>query len=296
MAILVIRKPTNLEQHGEVVRSQAATGGLDSSQLDILREAHQEHYQCVDAVRSSLADLNLDYIEIQRGDKRPAGTFTAVITVGGDGTLLSASHSIVDDHIPLIGFRSSRWSVGYLCVGGVDDVASALKAFKDGALNYKTRQRLKAKVFRAKDRSEKETFSVLNDFLYTNSNPASTTRYRILYNGAEEVQKSSGLWVSTATGSTAAISAAGGDLLQDTDTRLQFVVRELYRFDKLDNQISKGYFDGVGESLVIDNHCASGILALDGERGVIRLKFGDSISFLRAKPILVAAPLSSTST
>ena len=287
MTVLVIRKPTNLEQHGELVRSQAASGGLDSSQIDILSESHDEHYECVEAVRQQLSELEIPFVEMQRGDVRPSGKFDAIISVGGDGTLLSASHSI-EDKTPVIGFRSSDASVGYLCAGAVSDVPRVLKAYKEGELVYQERHRIRALVFQAENRSQVRTFPVLNDFLYTNSNPASTTRYRISFNGKVETQKSSGLWLSTATGSTAAISAAGGQVLDATDERLQFVVRELYLFDGLNNQISAGFLQNDEQGLEIENHCASGILALDGERGVIRLKFGDRIKFERALPIRVA--------
>ena len=287
MTVLVIRKPTNLEQHGDLVRSQAQTGGLGTSQLDILSQAHDEHYECLDEVRKQLNQLSIPFVEIQRGDMRPTGDFKAIISVGGDGTLLSASHS-VDSDTPIIGIRSSQSSVGYLCAGGIKEVEDIFKAHLSGSLRFQDRHRIKAKVFKAEDRSEISTFPVLNDFLYTNANPASTTRYRVTFNGKTEAHKSSGLWIATATGCTAAISAAGGQLLEVTDDRLQFVVRELYRFDNQTNEITSGFFDGSTQKLDIENYCANGILALDGERGVIRLKFGDRISFERASPIKLA--------
>ena len=287
MTVLVIRKPTNLEQHGDLVRSQAASGGLGSSQLDLLTLAHEQHYKCVEKVREELRTLSIPYVEIQRGDVRPAGEYEAIISVGGDGTLLSASHSI-EDRTPIIGFRSSDSSVGYLCAGDVTEVSRVLKSYKDGTLKYQDRHRIRAIVFKAENRSEVKTFPVLNDFLYTNSNPASTTRYKIHFQGKEETHKSSGLWLSTATGSTAAISAAGGQVLEPEDDRLQFVVRELYRYDNRNNQIVSGFFDQAGDSIEIENHCARGVLALDGERGVIRLMFGDRLKFERATPIRIA--------
>ncbi|SMF32117.1 NAD(+)/NADH kinase [Pseudobacteriovorax antillogorgiicola] len=286
MTVLVIRKPTNLEQHGDVVQSQAESGGLGNAQIKILRESHDEHYECLDRVRQKLQELAIPMMEIQRGDMRPDGNFRAIISVGGDGTLLSASHAVETD-TPVIGIRSSKSSVGYLCAGGLEEVDSILDAFHQGTLTFQSRHRIYARVFKAEDRSEITTFPVLNDFLYTNSNPASTTRYKLTFKDKIEIQKSSGLWVATATGSTAAISAAGGETLDPIDDRLQFVVRELYLFDNQKNEVAKGYFDGEGD-LEIENHCASGILALDGERGVIRLKYGDRLQFERGPVIRIA--------
>ncbi|NRA63628.1 MAG: NAD(+)/NADH kinase [Pseudobacteriovorax sp.] len=287
MTVLVIRKPTNLEQHGEVVRSQVKAGGLSDSHYAQLEKAHQEHYASLEAVRDQLRSHDLSFVELKRGDMRPSGAFQAIVSVGGDGTLLSASHS-VEGNTPIIGIRSSNSSVGFLCAGGIDEVPQIFDKFAKGKLDFQERTRIKAKIFKAEDRSGITTFPVLNDFLYTSANPASTTRYKAFYEGRVEVQKSSGIWVSTATGSTAAISAAGGCDMDPSDNRLQFVVRELYQTDQSEPTIQKGTFDGTETILEIENHCANGILALDGERGVIRLRYGDRVAFHRGPGINVA--------
>ncbi len=288
MTVLVIRKPTNLEQHGEVVRRQVETGGLGDSHYELLRSSHGEHYRCLEKVRKSLKSLSIAAVEIKRGDMRPSGKFHAIISVGGDGTLLSSSHSIEGD-TPVIGIRSSDSSVGYLCAGGIDRVEWILAAYAAGQLPFHSRARIKAKIFKAEDRTEIMTFPVLNDFLYTNANPAATTRYRIFFGGKSEEQKSSGIWVATATGSTAAISAAGGEKKEPLDPNFQFVVRELYQSGPGILSINHGNFDGEQEILELENHCANGILALDGERGVIRLRYGDRVKFLRGPSITIAS-------
>ena len=88
----------------------------------------------------------------------PPGAFKAIISVGGDGTLLSASHS-VEDGTPIIGFRSSNSSVGYLSAGGVDNVPQVLAAFKNDNLIYQLRHRIRAIVFKAENRSQVKNFS-----------------------------------------------------------------------------------------------------------------------------------------
>ena len=69
---------------------------------------------------------------------------------------------------------------------------------------------------------------VLNDVLFSHPIPAATTRYAIRRDGRAEEQRSSGVWIATAAGSTAAIHSAGGKILPITSQRLQFVVREPY--------------------------------------------------------------------
>ena len=80
---------------------------------------------------------------------------------------------------------------------------------------------------------------VLNEALFCHASPAATSRYMLrLLKGAagtraeqvvdEEEQKSSGLWVGPAAGSTAAQRSAGGAVLPLTSQKIQFVVREPY--------------------------------------------------------------------
>lgn len=287
MKILLIRKPTNLEQHGEAIHQQV---GRDSSHFDLLKQAHDEHYQCLMVLREQLERQGISYTEIGRSEDQPGESFSAMITVGGDGTLLTASHYLDDRTLPIIGIRSSQTSVGYLCAGDIRHVPQLISQLASGHVTYLSRHRLKAHIQRAEDDSRILTFPVLNDFLFANANPASTTRYRFRIGQRVEVHKSSGVWIATATGSTAAISAAGGQVLPGDDSRFQYAVRELYQSGE-EFRLQKGFFEPGEGQILIENHCARAILALDGERGLIRLKFGDQISFLNSKPILVAKPI-----
>lgn len=287
MNILLIRKPTNLEQHGEDIRRQL---GRTSQHIDLLTESHDEHYRCLEEVRQQLVEHGISFTEISRSENQPSEQFSAVITVGGDGTLLTASHYLDDHPLPVIGIRSSRASVGYLCAGDIKHVPQLIAQLAQGQVAYLPRQRLKAEVRRAEDNSLQTSFPVLNDFLFANSNPASTTRYRLEIAGKVELQKSSGIWIATATGSTAAISAAGGQVLPTDDPRFQYAVRELYLGGE-PFELQRGFFDPEQDGFLIENHCARAILALDGERGLMRLKFGDRVSFRRANAISIAKPL-----
>jgi len=58
------------------------------------------------------------------------------------------------------------------------------------------------------------TDRVLNDCLFSNECPASTTRYVLRRGTRQEEHYSSGVWISTAAGSTAATQAAGGRILR----------------------------------------------------------------------------------
>lgn len=292
-SVLLIKKPTNLEQHGELTRKH---WGENSEHLRELESAHDEHYRCLELLRSELRNHSVDFTEIDRGESQPSENFRLVITVGGDGTLLKASHYLDSNPLPMLGIRSSKASVGYLCAGDIRHVPKLVEALSKQELKYSLRQRLKARIQRSGEESVFLTFPVLNDLLYANANPASTTRYRICFQGRCENQKSSGIWFSTATGSTAAISAAGGVSLAGEDMRFQFAVRELYQAHvSLEggrpHEIQKSFFDPDNDELVIENLSSKAILALDGERGLIRLGFGDKIFLEKAFPLKLVAPI-----
>ena len=69
----------------------------------------------------------------------------------------------------------------------------------------------------------------LNDVLVVHDDPATMSRYRLRIGMREEAQKSSGLWVSTAAGSSSAVLAAGRVRLPWAAKQFQYRPRELYR-------------------------------------------------------------------
>ena len=168
-----------------------------------------------------------------------------VITVGGDGTLL-ATHPHCDD-VPVLPINSDpNRSVGWLTVATVDNLQSCLQSWlANGQQTVQSLPRLQA----ALDGAHPQPF--LNDCLLTNSNPAALSRYQLKINGHSEKQSSSGIWISTAAGSTGAIFSAGGlqpqELPAPDQEKLLYHVREplqrRYSYDFLYGSlpISTGY-------------------------------------------------------
>ena len=287
MKVLLITKPTNYEQYGSRIRKQVDACSLDAFHLSDLEKAHNEHYSCLEKVRNKLDEISIEYVQITRGQLWPVFKYDAIITVGGDGTLLSASHGIYDN-TPVIGFKSSTSSVGYLCVGDESCVDKTLSDLKASQLEFSVRKRLSARVVRLDIDEVVETAPILNDILFANLYPAAVTRYKIKYNGRQEVHKSSGVWISTATGSTAAISAAGGKVYEAKSEKYQFLVREVYTSDGSRPNLQHEVFEFPNCSLSIENHCSRAILAQDGERGVIHLHYGDVIEITEGPDLMLA--------
>lgn len=288
MKLLLVRKTTNLEWHGDAIRREVDAGRMPPEDLARLQRAHDEHYETLDGLRSRLRGQQVPFTEITRDTEWPAAeSFDAVLTVGGDGTLLSASHKIVDDTI-VVGIRSSRSSVGYLCVYGGDELDAVVDDLLNRRLKTISVQRMLAKVRRAGSSDVYVSEPVLNDFLYSNVNPAATTRYRIRSGRKIELQKSSGIWIATAVGSSAGIAGAGGEKMSWSDQRCQFRVREVFAGGKIKPTMIQGFFDPAEELFEIENRSEKAFLALDGQHGEVPLILGDKILFCRAPHLVLA--------
>jgi NAD+ kinase len=290
MNVLLVTKPTNWEQFGKAASQQEGLlrfKFLEES-IDTIQQAHKEHYQCLEKTQSIMDELGINYTMIGRAENWPKNfAFDAIVTIGGDGTLLTASHNVGSSTIPVLGIRSSSSSVGYLCSTDETNLRPALTALKEGKVKTILCQRLRADVSFAETGQVKTTLPALNDFLFTNSNPAAITRYVLSLGSKKEPQRSSGIWIATATGSSAAIHAAGGTVQQRDDVNFQFLVRELYKFASEGSTLTQGFFDPDQKSLVIENHNNKALLAIDGQRIIIPLKFGDHVTFKRADPLRV---------
>lgn len=291
MNVLLVRKTTNYELHGLRTEMHVQSGHLDAGNLEKLKKAHDQHYRCLDTVRVALEKTGLPWFEITRDQAWPSEKIDKVITIGGDGTLLSASHA-VSASVDVMGVRSSASSVGYLCGYDYMDSAKVVGDLEAGKLDMMQVQRIKAKISKTDLPQPFETAPVLNEFLFANISPAATSRYKITLGGHSEFHKSSGIWVSTAIGSSAAIHAAGGELLDKHDRLFQYRVREMYNSQGLNFRLSGGPFDPDVTSLSVENRNEHALLAIDGQHGEVGLGFGDRVEFLRAEPLNIAVSAS----
>lgn len=295
MVVLIVTKTTNYELHGASIEAKVAEGRVPKDALSRLLAAHQEHYETLGRLRQALDRHGIAFDEVSREFPRPwSKPYDLVLTVGGDGTLLAATHQMPDGGI-IAGIRSSLTSVGYLCCTPPSGVDALVEGIVVGKLTAVDACRLKAFVRRIDLGQTHETEPILNDFLYTNANPAATTRYRLTFGSAVETHRSSGVWIATATGSTAAVYAAGGQRRSADERNFQFKVRELYRLGLTEPKLDGDLFDPDQTLLEIENRCQNAILALDGQHGVMDLVYGDSIRFVRAAPVKIVRKFQTSS-
>jgi NAD+ kinase len=126
---------------------------------------------------------------------------------------------------------------------------------------------------------------VLNEALFCHASPAATSRYIITLPAGEEEQRSSGIWVGPAAGSTAAQRSAGGKVLPLESRRLQYVVREPYTPAGGHFRFARGFIDP-DEQLVIRSKMREGKVYLDGHRIVHSVTLGDILTMRRSEDSL----------
>jgi NAD+ kinase len=252
----------------------------DPSVARLLR-ADRHHSQTLEELRSAIEQLGLRARFRDRSQIGSVEGFDLVITVGGDGTLLSASHACGDT--PVFGINSAPFdSVGFLCSARQGNVHSRLRDAVRGRLEITRLARMRLAVD-----GEVVHQRVLNDVLYAHKNPAMTSRYHLTFRDHSEEQKSSGIWIGPAAGSTAAVHSAGGRVLAPRSRLLQFVVREPYHPRGGTFQWQRGLVRP-GESLEVINVMREAMLFIDGPRMPVPLEIGQRVRFdLSPEPLRV---------
>jgi len=292
MKIAVIQKRTTyrkfvVEEHDPLIarllRRQDPT-------VARLRASHEAHEETVRDVDHALDQLGADVVFRGGPRGRIPPRVDLVVTIGGDGTLLAASHQI-GDGVPLLGINSApEHSIGFFCSGKKGNVLATLRRAMADKLprSELTRMRveLNGKTLHAR---------VLNEALFCHASPAATSRYILRVtrpNGkfAEADQRSSGIWIGPAAGSTAAQRSAGGNVLPLASRRIQYVVREPYRPIGKRIPFTVGLLNE-GGSLTLRSKIRDGRVFIDGHRIAHAVTIGDVLVMQRSPETLIVLGL-----
>jgi len=241
--------------------------GRDAS-VEAMRAAHDAHEATVEDVLKAIANAGLASKSVYRASLRSQMTEgKLVISVGGDGTLLDASHKVKSAAV--LGVNSdTAHSVGFLCAAHRGTFPALLDRILSGQLKPTPIARISGTID-----DEPLPFPVLNDVLIAHKNPAATSRYLIEHKGVVEDHKSSGIWMSTPAGSTAAMASAGGDIVDIDTDRCQVRVREPFIADgprlKLASLLLKNK-----DEVALTSKMREGRVYLDGPHEVFDLPMG----------------------
>ena len=206
--------PSNFKSIGLIVRSDM--------------QARQEKVQQVITALSSHATVGvhcLDFDEPLPGVSNVSLTELVaqaelVISLGGDGTLLTAARALADVDTPLLGINLGR--LGFLADVSFDDFESYLDAVMQG--RYSAEERFLIEGHFYEDDRLVSTNVALNDIILHSYESASMIEYEISSGGALiHIQRSDGVIVTTPTGSTAYALSGGGPIMHPSLNTLAIV-------------------------------------------------------------------------
>ncbi len=275
--VLVIYKKSAYQIYVRERRHARMRSLLRSRDPSVARmlEADEAHQETIRVARDCLEQLGAAAVFRYRSDTAFEREVDLLVTVGGDGTLLWAAQR-VGANCPVLAVNSAPGdSVGFFCAARRETLRDALADALSGKLKSTALTRMRVAVD-----GDVIDSRVLNDVLFAHASPAATTRYALVHGGKRAVHKSSGVWIATAAGSTAAIGSAGGRPQSIASQRVQFRVREPYAFGGL-SRLASGFISPAGR-LVIESHIRQGRLFIDGPRRVHPVEIGARIEISRS--------------
>ena len=283
MRVLVVYKKSRYEQYVLLEHDAAVRELVEHRDVSVTRylESHEAHTRSLELIREHLTARGVSFEARFRGDvgRVEDDQWDLVVTVGGDGTVLDLSHRL--ERAPVLAINSDpRSSVGYFCAGTADDFPRLLDRVASGGWEPFALHRFGLTLNEARI----EEF-ILNDVLIAHGNPAAVSSYILQVDDHAEQQKSSGIWLSTPAGSTAAIRSAGGLVMPLADDNFQYLVREPYPPPTGAYRLVKGIRPNRGRFEVISK-MREGCVYLDGPHIAYPFVIGDRLSVRHDVPSL----------
>ncbi|MBI4596797.1 MAG: NAD(+)/NADH kinase [Candidatus Omnitrophica bacterium] len=247
-----------------------------------IERAHRVHEEALESIIHILRQLPVELELAYRADLKVSRSYDLVVSVGGDGTFLHAARSV--GHTPILGVNSDpARSEAVFCAATAQNFPRLIRR----ALRYQLPQLRLCRLELAVNGTAWPQ-RALNDILLAHEDPSIMTRYRLRVGSREETQRSSGLWVATAAGSSSAVLAAGGVRLPWSSRRFQYRPRELYQ-GRLSRSRLLGGVLSPRTPLRVTWLMRRGCAFLDGPHVKIPLQFADrlDIRLLLSRPLRV---------
>lgn len=211
-------------------------------------------------VRSVLGKLKINFSFVERNKlKKPYfKNKDLVITVGGDGTFLKASHFLKNKHI-IFGVNSDiKMKEGFFLAANRKDFETKISKIVRGRFKLKKLARLEASI-----NNKKIPELALNEFYIGSDKEYIASRYYIKINGSKERHKSSGILVATPAGSYAWIKSCGGKKLKLGSRKFEYVIREPYEGSLSGKyKLKKGILNK-GQKIALISDMKKGMLIVD---------------------------------
>jgi len=245
-------------------------GMLNSKEIKRFRSTHENHFWSLSYVEAVLKMRKLKFTKACRGSSVNFNRYDFIITVGGDGTFLEAARHVKDQTI--LGVNSDpAWSVGRFCCAHSKNFEKLLDGILTGRALVKKFNRLHVSFS-----DGTAAMNVLNDILICHENPAAMSRYYLSIGNIKEEQRSSGIWIATAAGSSGGIHSAGGKVLLQEAQTFQYKPRELYK-GRHEHYRLKGAVLKPSQKITLTSLMREGVVFVDGSHVCLPFSFGAKI-------------------
>lgn len=282
--VLVVFKKSTLQLQAHEHKEPRFIKLLEEGHASVakVKTAHEQHVETLAVIEKALTERNISYEKVARAEKESiTADFDLIISVGGDGTFLDASHATRS--LPLLGVNSAlSSSFGHFCLANERNFAEIIDSITADTLQPERLLRLEL-ILNGQPISE----LVLNEVLICHSNPAGTSRYLIEIDGVREEQRSSGMFAGPPAGATGSIRSAGGDILPITAQEFQYIVREPWTKPGQSYKFSRGPLRRT-QSMFMISQMRTGAIYIDGQHIYYEFPLGDEVTVRAAADDLVA--------
>ncbi|MBI2137820.1 NAD(+)/NADH kinase [Candidatus Woesearchaeota archaeon] len=244
---------------------------------------YTKYYKTLLSVRKALMKAGISAVFIKRENegaiRKSVKNADALIVVGGDGTLLQASHFL--EKTPALHISSGRTEhEAFFARAYEADAAGKLKRLAQGRYKIVHLDRLEAAL-----NGRRIPFNALNEVFIGGHAAYHTVRYNIQIGGNSEEQKSSGVIIATPAGSHAWAKSAGGKTIPITAKGMVYVVREPYFGRLLKPKLLKGVL-GRNSTVKVTSkiwHRHQGIVVVDSYNKTFPFNSGDRLTVKMAR-------------
>jgi NAD+ kinase len=236
-----------------------------------LQASDEEHRRTLDAVYEALDARGIRFRPIYRARVANYEPHDFVIAVGGDGTFIEAARRATTQTMLGVNSDPTR-SHGFFCRATGATIGEVLDHASNGVAKTRSLTRMSIDLD-----GVMQDYQAINDVLVAHRFSAAMSRYLLRVGEQEEVQRGSGLWVSTAAGSTGAISSAGGERQTLDSRQLQYLMREPLATKADGYSMAHGFVDA-SEGLTISSRMREGTVFVDGPHLRVPLPFGAEVT------------------
>lgn len=275
--LLDIYRKKSKEELERLIREE----NLNVKDLEAERKEDGEARKVVKKTLEGDKSIKVDWEYRAHLSKNLIDEYDLIITFGGDGTLIEASHYIDDK--PVFGVNSdyrpedSDSSEGFFLAANKYDFPEKYRELKEEKLKEYKFNRLQLEL-NGKILEE----LVLNDVLVIHSHPAATSRMVVKDKDLEEFQKNDGLIIATAASNWAI--KYGGEILPITSRKISFVAKGLYVGRLNPNPKLE---TGVTEELEVFSKMREGMIYVDGKHIEYPFGLGAKLEVCPSKPLRI---------